>query len=213
MAKEMKTSLEQLRAIVQAGMSVTEARALLDDGYAPDEVLSLAHLQAETRTQQAASTQAAQATAQAQAFEKAQNPSLKVTTQVSHFNPRGEKDFPMPALKCEFHAPWKIHPAYHGLDREEVELFNLLEPGEYTVQGNDEAPLKLRIIARTNDATGAVERMDFKCDQFTAEHKGQRLPAMRAILRDILGDKAAGVRPMTEERKLIATGKLAVSVA
>lgn len=150
---------------------------------------------------------------QAKAFEKAQNPSLKVTTQVSHFNPRGEKDFPMPPLKCEIHAPWKIHPAYHGLDREEVELFNLLQPGEYVATGTDDAPIKIRVIARTNDATGAIERLDIKCEQFTAEHKGQRLPAMRAILREIVGEAARDVMPMTQERKLILAGELAVSKA
>jgi hypothetical protein len=44
----------------------------------------------------------------------------------SPFNPRGDKDFPMPQLKCEMWIPYKItDPHQGGLTREEVELLNL----------------------------------------------------------------------------------------
>jgi hypothetical protein len=150
---------------------------------------------------------------QAKAFAKVQNPSNPVAPHISVFNPRGEKDHPLPRLKCEIHAPWKMHPEYHGLDREEVELFNLLTPGEYTVHGTDDDPIKIRVVGRLNDATGALERLDLHCTQFTADHKGQRLPAMRVILRELLGRKADGVMTMKDERAKIAAKELSVSVA
>lgn len=150
-----------------------------------------------------------------EAAQKKQQPSNIAAPQISVFNPRGEKDYPMPALVCEIWAPWKIHPAYHGLDREEVELFNLLiaqGDAQYTFEGNDELPIKVTVKVRRNEFSNAPERCDLTCLEFSKEHKGQKLKAMRTILREVLGDKAHGVMPMVQERKLILAGELPVSI-
>lgn len=162
--------------------------------------------------QQMQADRAAQPLLQAQAFEKVQNPSNRVATGCSVFNPRGEKldDWQMPALKCEIHAPWVIHPAYHGLDREEVELFNLLEPGEYSIELVDGSSTKLRVVGQRNDVTGAIEKLRIDTTTWNEEHKG-KLPAMRAILRQILGEQAAGVLTMRQEVAQIQTGELTAS--
>ena len=91
---------------------------------------------------------------QAEAIQKLQNPSSPVCNGVSVFNPRGDllPDYAMPKLVCEIHAPHKIHPNYHGLDREEVELCNLL-----IAQGQAEYMIELR--GRHQDqAHGAVDQ-------------------------------------------------------
>lgn len=148
----------------------------------------------------------------AQAFEKVRNPSNVVSTGRSVFNPRGTKldDWTMPELKCEIHAPWKIHPAYHGLDREEVELFNLLEAGEYVIELNDQTPAKVAVRVIKNDITGKVEKMHLDTN-WSEEHKG-KYPAMRNMLRQMLGKKAESVWTMKEELALIKSGDLSVSV-
>jgi hypothetical protein len=149
---------------------------------------------------------------QAKAMKKAMRPSNDTTHGISAFNPRGEKDFPMPPLKCEIRAPWSIHPAFHGLDREEVELFNRLEAGEYDVELNDGTVARVYVKARINEITEKLERLDMEtAPRWTNENKSL-FPAMRVMLRSMLGDGAAGVMTMATEHRKIAAKELAVSV-
>jgi hypothetical protein len=158
--------------------------------------------------------------AQAQAFAKINDPSNKSGPNISTLNPRGEKDFPMPKLKCEIWAPWRSRPEDHGLDREEVELFNLLEPGEYVVELVDGTPHKVVVIPQRHSLSGALTRLtlsgalneDGKATPLFTQESKTLFPSMRLMLREILGDKANGVMTMKQELKLIADGKLAVSV-
>lgn len=157
---------------------------------------------------------------QAAAFAKVNDPSNKAAPLISAVNPRGEKDFPMPRLKCEIWAPWRSRPEDHGLDREEVELFNLLEPGEYVIELTDGSPLKVVVLASRHSISGEVTRLTLSgalndegkpTPLFTAEIK-DRFPAMRLMLRDILGEKAAHVMTMKAEIAKVQAGELAVSV-
>jgi hypothetical protein len=66
---------DQLRAIIRAGMSVSEARMLLDDGFAPDMVLELAHEQVAQEKARLADANLARATETATAVARATNPS------------------------------------------------------------------------------------------------------------------------------------------
>ncbi len=119
---------------------------------------------------------------------------------ISVFNPRGDKDFPMPDLKCEVNAPFPLRPGQHGLDREEVELVNLTMPGAYHVELNDGSIQEVLITGRVNKATGKVDSMRWSgpLDEdtghptplFTTETR-QRFPALRVMLRQILGDRDA----------------------
>lgn len=132
--------------------------------------------------------------------------------QRSAFNPRGEKTYKMPRLQCDIYAPWKIDPNSHGCTREEVELLNLLEPGIYAFELNDGETGKCEVIGTRNDASGKLEELHIlPTPKWTDEHK-QRFKSLAAMLREMLGDKAAHVVTMKAEHHLIASGKLAVSV-
>lgn len=132
---------------------------------------------------------------------------------ISAFNPRGQKDYPMPELKCEIHAPWQIKPGIHGLDREEVELFNLLEPGIYPIELTDGSRRVVSVVGSTNTITGKLEQMvlagayDPGTKQhgalFTKEDK-QLFPSLKQMLRQMLGDAATGVMSKLEEQRRIA---------
>lgn len=141
---------------------------------------------------------------------------------ISAFNPRGEKDYPMPVLKCEVHMPFPQTPNAHGFDREEVELMNQVVPGEYPVELNDGSILKINIIGRKNHATGAIESLSFSgpidpdthhpTPLFTASNK-QQFPQLRTILRQIIGEEvSAGVLTIAAERRKVASGELAISL-
>jgi hypothetical protein len=143
----------------------------------------------------------------------ARKKSLDYPPMISPFNPRGEKDFPMPDLKCEIHAPWSMKPGLHGNDREEVELFNLLEPGEYQVELLDQTTVTLCVLAEKNAVTGKLEHMalmgaydpgEKQHAAFFTQDRKQIVPPMRHLLRQMLGEKAAHVLPMKEELRRIA---------
>lgn len=71
-------------------------------------------------------------------------PENKFTPDVSVFNPRGEKDFPRPKLRCDYFLPWPIRvSSSEELTREEIELLNLVEAGEHTVVRADGSKVKI----------------------------------------------------------------------
>ncbi len=154
-------------------------------------------------------------------LEQTRKKSLTSPPKISAFNPRGEKDFPMPRLKCEIFAPWKMTPEIHSLDREEVELFNLLEPGEYpNIHRMDQSEITVCVVAVRNSETGQLERLSLmgpKDEQgqhgslFPKEQK-QNFPPLRQLLRELLGEKADSVQTMKAEIAQIARGELPVSV-
>ena len=132
---------------------------------------------------------------------------------ISVFNPRGQKDFPMPRLKCEVLMPFSQKPEGHGLDREEVELMNLVEPGVYEVALNDESTLKICVVGRRNRATDEIEQLTFSgptdpdsgqpTPLWTKSNK-QQFPPLRTMLRQIVGEAADRVMPMKTEVKKVA---------
>lgn len=163
-------------------------------------------------------------TAQPEAFARANKEINKkenaVGPAISVFNPRGEREYPLPALKCEIYAPWRIHPAYHGLTREEVELFNLLEPCESKIELVDGTDQRVVILGQRHHLTGALTRLTFsgplneegkQTPLWTMESKGL-YPSMVLILRQILGTKADAVVSMKQEQTSIEAGELPVSV-
>lgn len=95
----------------------------------------------------AASLQGAQTIADMQ--RRTTRPENSFHPMISSFNPRGDKDFPRPKLKCEMFLPW---PAESGesMTREEIELLNLLVPGTYTILRVDRTPIKLAVVIATS---------------------------------------------------------------
>lgn len=134
---------------------------------------------------------------------------------ISRFNPRGQKDYPMPELKCEIMAPWSMKPGLHGLDREEVELFNLLEPGEFSIDMTDGTTRKASVVAAKNTVTGKIEQMALcgAYDPDTRAHSSLFRPEdkqlffpMRIILRQMLeqsGIDCSRVMSIREENRRI----------
>lgn len=130
----------------------------------------------------------------------------------SPYNLRGDKDYPMPPLKCAVHYQFSMSAELHSLDREEVELMNRVEPGQYTIEMADGQPQVLFVVGRMNDLTGQMDEMQFRGPKdekgnysglFTEDRKG-RFPSTKSILRQILGDKAHDVITMKEEARRIA---------
>lgn len=146
--------------------------------------------------------------------------SNKASPKISVFNPQGEKDYPMPRLKCDVFVPWRNTPEMHGFDWEEVELFNLLEPGEYPVELNDGAVITVNVVGVRNSLNGKIEKMSLfgmrdeegrYSGLFTNENK-QQFPSLKMMLRQMIGESASSVLSMQKRRALVADGKLPISV-
>lgn len=171
-------------------------------------------------------------------LKQTRKPSLQRPHEISEFNPRGQKDFPMPDLKCEVLMPWPLRKGFlHGLTREEVELMNLIEPGEYVISLLDGTQVQCCVLGTRNTISRKVERLAFMGTRdeesghySTLYSKDRRnaFPSMVATLREILDQKDiergneagvsyAHIMTMKEEHRRIAlpTGHkdhLAVSV-
>lgn len=177
--------------------------------------VTLTQLLAEMVKQSAAQTQVTQAH-----LKRTAPKSNTAAPAISAYNPRGQKDFPMPELKCEVHMPFPQRPQLHGFTREEVELMNMVQPGDYVIEMADGSSQKISIIGKKNN-DGRVESMRFAgpfdpdtnnhTALFTKENK-QTFPALANMLRQIVGDASDAILSMKEEVKKVKAGELAVSV-
>jgi hypothetical protein len=137
---------------------------------------------------------------------------------VSIFNPQGEKDYPMPALKCEVEIGFPQTPQAHGFDYEEVELINLLEPCETTIELNDGTIIPACIVGQKDQITKRWEKIALRGPKdpdtgkytplFTHSNK-QQFPMLKVLLRHILGERAEGVLTMAQRRRKCRDWELA----
>lgn len=160
---------------------------------------------------------------------RAHRPSNEVVPQVSVFNRRGvllsadDAGPHKPPLKCAMMVPFLIE--WESCTREEVELLNLLQPGEYRLSLIDKSRVKVGI------------RIDYKLDGVTPSRlllnsQGENgepgsafnndnfrlLPSLADMLRQVLRqhDKetvalATAVMSDEEEEALIGAGQLRIS--
>jgi hypothetical protein len=152
---------------------------------------------------QAASTQAA-----ADALSRGKDPSNFFAPDVSAFNPRGERDYPRPALRCKMHLPWEAER--ESLTREEIELLNLLDAGDYFITRNDESRIKINVRTRINANTQLPEVLLMNSETGFNNDYAWLMPSLRKMLREMLNQRsdtralARGIRTMEEELDLIA---------
>jgi hypothetical protein len=194
----LATALEGMRSAPQSNSEITErlAEALERVSSAQTEGAKL--IAAETR--------------------RAHRPSNEVVPQRSVLNLQGERDFPKPKLKCVMMIPWLVDQ--DSVTREEVQLLNLLQPGEYVVSKMDGTKVKVSV------------RIDYGLDEITPSrllmnnetafnNDNQRwVPPLAMMLRQMLGQhkdssivaSSRAVLTMDEEAALIEAEKLPVSV-
>lgn len=150
-------TLDELKAIVAAGMSVGDAKALLDSGYTPDAVLELAQLQSSRQTVAAAEAQSATA----KAMQKAMKPENDTHPDKSVFNyPEGNVARPKPTLPFAFlYNGYPIHKFPETQHWRELELAAQVQPGTYTVLRKDASQMKVEVTA-DRDADGNITKID-----------------------------------------------------
>lgn len=133
-------------------------------------------------------------------------------------NPRGQRDFPKPTLKCEMFIPWSADP--DSMTREEIELCNLLQSGEYIIKKTDgsRAKVEVKITYALDEVTPS--RLILASETAFNNDNKNWIPPLTDLLRAILRQHkdpsivraAAEVLSMEEEEALIATKQLEVSV-
>lgn len=154
--------------------------------------------------------QAAQIIAQMQRQTTA--PENKFHHNISVFNLRGDKDFPRPPLRCDYFLPWPIRPsAAEELTREEIELLNLIEPGEHTVVRADRTKVKITVRIDRKFDSDVPSRVVFHHDTAFNNDYHQLMPHdwIRQMLYSNPKTKMAamGVLTMEEEEALILARK------
>lgn len=177
-------TLAQLREIVAAGMGITEAKTLLDEGYAPADVLDLAQLQASQRADQAA----AQQTATAKAMQKAMRPENETHPGISAFSyPEGDVARPKPAPAYEFfYNGFPVHKSLETHHWRECELMKDVEPGEYTVIRKDTTRMTVTVRGE-RDADGKLTKIDLSFP--VSREEKPLVPPMMSVLYQIVHAK------------------------
>lgn len=144
-------------------------------------------------------------TANADALRKSQDPSNMFAPDFSVFNPRGEKAHPRPKLKCRMFIPWEAE--WESLTREEIELLNLLEPGEFFLKRNDESRVIMTVKADINPNSGKYDRLLMNSETALNNDYHWLMPPLRIWLREILkqrpATKAAARKIMTMEHEFL----------
>jgi hypothetical protein len=151
---------------------------------------------------------------------RATRSSNEIVPNRSAFNPRGETcpdGWTKPTLKCAMYLPWVAEE--ECLTREEIELLNLLEQGEYLVTRIDDSRVPLEVRIETNlEGTKPTRLLMTNETAFNRDYFRQ-MPPLHTLLRQMLAQHrpevaraAAGVLTMDTEHALIAAGQLSVSV-
>ena len=130
---------------------------------------------------------------------------------ISVFNLRGDKDFKRPRLKCEFFIPWPVTNDQESLTREELELLNLLTPGEFSVLRSDRTRIKMTVRQINKLDSDAPSRIMINHDTGFNNDNQRLLPFdwMRqlAMANPKIRTAVANVLTMEEEEALILAGK------
>lgn len=149
---------------------------------------------------------------------RAHRPSNEQVPNTSVFNRRGVllSDYEKPKLKCLMMMPWLLE--WESMTREEVELANLLEPGEYALVRMDNSPIRVNIQADYKVDGVTMSRLVLHSDTGFNNDNFRTHRPFPEILRSLLKQhspemraKAAGVMTDEEEEALIEIGQLSVS--
>jgi len=177
-------TMEQLREIVSAGMGVTEARLLLDDGYTPGDVLELAKLRASQAIQSAADAQ----TATAKAMQKAMRPENETHPGFSAFSyPEGDRAHPKAPLP--FGVYIDTYPCHKWPETEhwrEWELMAQLEPGDFTIMRKDGIAMRITVRGE-RDVTGKLSKVEVDLPRDKDERK--QVPPKMVLLQQLVRHK------------------------
>lgn len=154
---------------------------------------------------------------------RAARPSNQVVPGISVFNRRGlnlpdNATGPIkPKLKCIMMIPWLAE--WESLTREEVELLNLVQEGQYVLARIDKSKVKINVHIdyAVDDVTPS--RLVMTHDTAFNNDYFKLMPDLASYLRQILkqhdrptAKKAAEILSDEEEEALIAAGDLTVSL-
>lgn len=148
---------------------------------------------------------------------QAVRPSNQIIPGISVFNRRGEMlaDYQKPKLKCLMMLPWIAE--WESLTREEVELLNLLQAGQYVVKRIDRSRINVT-VAIEYKTNGDPSRLVMNHETAFNNDNFKMMPPLADILRDILkqhdrsvAKEAAAILSDEEEEALIEAGELTIS--
>jgi len=189
---------ETMSKLIEAQLRTMEALAKRIEGLSVDREGNADVLERLASMQQTIADQ------NNQTLRQIHRPRNEFPPEISEFNLRGDKDFARPPLKCEMHTPWFRPWDQSSLTREEVELLNLLEPGEYTLKRNDGTKVIVQVEGKyaLGDST-KLERLTIAHPSAFGNAEHARMKSLPDTLRSMLGRKAKDVITMEEEEGYI----------
>jgi len=103
--------------------------------------------------------------------------------EISNYNKKGERDNPRPELRCKM--IWVgINLTKEMLTREEIELVNQVQPGDYRVTKADNSTIEFTVEGKV-DRAGKPELLRFHFPCKHVEDRQNHMP-MTSYLREVL---------------------------
>ena len=149
---------------------------------------------------------------------RSHRPSNDIAPGVSVYNQRGNltKDWVKPKLRCKMFMPYPLDD--DSLTREEVELCNLLEQGDYVITRIDGSKIDVAVTVTMALDKVTPSRVALSSATGFSQENFRLIPPFAGMMRDILRQhppaikaKAAEVLTFDEEAALIEAGALSVS--
>ena len=115
---------------------------------------------------------------------------------ISFLNPLGERDHPRPELKCRI--VWAgYEESKESLTREEIELLNQVQPGDYRVTKADGVSIPFTVKGKTGN-NGRLEMLRFS---FPCKNVEDRMGIRSKVdwLKEVLGEKVPSSAALLDE--------------
>lgn len=153
---------------------------------------------------------------------RANRPSNEVVPMISVFNRRGQllpdnADGPRkPHLKCLMMIPWLVE--WESVTREEAELLNLLEAGDYMIKRIDNSKVRVTVKIEYHTDGKRPSRLLLNHDTAFNNDNFRLVPDLVSMLRQVLKQHdpevallASRVMSDEEEEAMIEAGRLSIS--
>ncbi len=179
--------------LLDLGMTFGEIFDLVDRFYTFDQIFKMGQAQSRRRAEVEKDARTHQAETSASAMKRAlmpENPRHPGISVYSH--PEGELKRPKPSLRCE--TFWLNSPMEGDVDTvEEIELANLLEPGEYLCTKSDGSKVKATVEVERDPVTDKYSKVRVMFP--TRGHQRHNHAPKTSMMREMIAQAAQRRQP------------------
>lgn len=210
---KMMAMMERQEKLLALAFTMLEQRGAAPDSERREEMVASAMAQLATAMSEVSRSQREGAKLIADETRRAARPSNEVVPEISVFNRQGRYANKKPPFKCPMMVPWLLE--WESCTREEVELANLLQPGEYVIKRVDNSKFLVTVTVDYKLDRVSPSRLLMTNSTAYTNDSHRMLPALVEQFRQVLRQhpaavkaKAANIMSDEQEEALIEAGEI-----